>query len=243
MIKLDIKSQLPTAIKWTNEHSKQLGFSIAQALTATSKGINQIPESKNKSIVSDIRRLSEQKLDRPKKQTSTGWFATTANKRTLTTVISPKNKPWDRSPYIEGLIKGGDRPSKWIENTARKLGRLPSNIDLVPTHNVKRDNKYGNPKRTQIKRAFDQVGSGKTFIGKPEGTQRPIGIYQVKGTSMKALFIAKPSTSYPAPFANLEKKAMARANNVFGKYLRMRLEANVKANIKAGRADLRTGLF
>ena len=114
---------------------------------------------------------------------------------------------------------------------------MPSNIDLVPTHNVKRDNKYGNPKRTQIKRAFDQVGSGKTFIGKPEGTQRPIGIYQVKGTSMKALFIGQASTSYPAPFANLEKKAMARANNVFGKYLRMRLEANVKANIKAGRAD------
>ena len=242
MIKLDIKSELPTAIKWTNEHSKQLGFSIAQALTATSKGINQIPESKNKSIVSDIRRLSEQKLDLPKKQTSTGWFATTANKRTLTTVISPKNQPWDRSPYIEGLIKGGDRPSKWIENTARKLGRLPSNIDLVPTYNTPRD-KFGNPRRGFVKKAFDKVGIGKTIIGRPEGTARPVGIYQVKGTSLQALFIGQSSTSYPAPFSNLEKKAFARANNVFGKYLRMRLEANVKANIKAGRADLRTGIF
>ena len=35
MIKLDIKSELPTAVKWTNEHTKQLPFSIAQALTAT----------------------------------------------------------------------------------------------------------------------------------------------------------------------------------------------------------------
>ena len=87
------------------------------------------------------------------------------------------------------------------------------------------------------------MGTGKTIIGRPEGTARPIGIYQVKGTSLQALFIGQSSTTYPAPFANLEKKAMARANNVFGKYLRMRLEANVKANIKAGRADLRTGLF
>ena len=96
-IRLDIKSELPQATKWTNQHTKQLPFSIAQALTATSKGIASIPESKNKSIISDLRRLTEQKLDRPKKQTTTGWFATTANKRTLETRISPKNQHWDRT--------------------------------------------------------------------------------------------------------------------------------------------------
>ena len=242
MIKLDIKSELPTAVKWTNEHSKQLPFSIAQALTATSKGIAQIPDSKNKSVVSDLRRLAEQKLDRPKPQTATGWFATTANKRTLTTVISPKNKPWDRSSYFVGNIKGGDRPSKWVENTARKLGRFPSNLDLVPTKNTPRD-KFGNPKRGFVKKAFNNVGTGKTFIGRPEGTRRPIGIYEAKGSNLKALFIAKSSTNYPSPLASLENKAYARARNVFGKYFRMRLEANVKSNVKAGRADMRTGLF
>ena len=242
MIKLDIKSQLPTAIRWSNEHTKQLPFSIAQALTATSKGIAQIPDSKNKSVVSDLRRLAEQKLDRPKPQTATGWFATTANKRTLTTVISPKNKPWDRSSYFVGNIKGGDRPSKWVENTARKLGRFPSNLDLVPTKNTPRD-KFGNPKRGFVKKAFNNVGTGKTFIGRPEGTRRPIGIYEAKGSNLKALFIAKSSTNYPSPLASLENKAYARARNVFGKYFRMRLEANVKSNVKAGRADMRTGLF
>ena len=35
MIKLDIKSELPQAAKWTNEHTKQLPFSIAQALGLT----------------------------------------------------------------------------------------------------------------------------------------------------------------------------------------------------------------
>tara|TARA_Y100001973_G_scaffold32751_1_gene49305 strand:- start:68 stop:796 length:729 start_codon:yes stop_codon:yes gene_type:complete len=242
MIELKIKSELPTAIKFTNEHIKQLPFSIAQALTATSKGIASIPESKNKSIVSDIRRLSEKNLDRPKKQTSTGWFATTANKRTLQTRITPKDTNWDRNPYIKGLIKGGDRPSKWIELEARKLGRLPSNLDLVPTHNIDRDN-FGNPKRGQVKTLFKNVGTGKTFIGKPHNSTRPYGVYKVKGSGLEAKFVAKSSTNYPKPFANLEKKAMARANNVFGKYLRMRLEANVKANVKTGRADTRTGIF
>tara|TARA_Y100001951_G_scaffold27696_1_gene21560 strand:- start:36 stop:767 length:732 start_codon:yes stop_codon:yes gene_type:complete len=242
MIKLDIKSQLPQAIRWSNEHTKQLPFSIAQALTATSKGIAQIPDSKNKSVISDLRRLAEQKLDRPKPQTATGWFATTARKNDLRTIITPKDKPWDRNKYIKGLMKGGDRPSKWIEIEARKLGRLPSNLDLVPTKAVKRD-KFGNPKRGQIKTAFANVGSGKTFIGKPEGTSRPYGIYKVKGTSLKALFVGQSSTSYPTPLAGLENKAYARARNVFGKYFRMRLEANVKSNVKAGRADMRTGLF
>jgi hypothetical protein len=242
MIKLDIKSELPTAVKWTNEHTKQLPFSIAQALTATSKGIAQIPDSKNKSVVSDLRRLAEQKLDRPKPQTATGWFATTANKRTLTTVISPKNTNWDRSRYFIGNIQGGDRPNKWIELEARKLGRLPSNLDLVPTHNIDRD-KFGNPKRGQVKTLFKNVGTGKTFIGKPDNSTRPYGIYKVKGSGLEAKFVAKSSTNYPKPLASLEDKAYARARMVFGKYLRMRLEANVKSNVKAGRADMRTGLF
>jgi len=234
-IKLDIKSELPTAIKWTNQHTKQLPFSIAQALTATSKGIASIPESKNKSIISDLRRLAEQKLDRPKKQTSTGWFATTARKTDLKTVISPKNKykgkGWDRTPYFKGLMKGGDRPAKWIELEARKLSSLPTNIDLVPTRNTPRDT-YGNPKRAFVKRHLSNVASGKTFIGKPENTTRPIGIYQVKGSSLTALFVGQSSTNYPAPLQGLDRKAYARAQQVFGKYLRMRLEANVKSNIK-----------
>ena len=241
-MKLDVRSNLPQGIKWTNEHTKQLPFSIAQALTATSKGLASIPESKTKSIVEDLKRLAQQKLDRPKPQTAKGWFATTANKRTLTTVISPKNTNWDRAPYLAGNIKGGDRPNKWVENVAQKLSRIPSNIDLVPTKNTPRD-KFGNPKRGFVKKQFDKVSSGKTFIGRPEGTRRPIGIYEAKGSNLKALFIAKSSTNYPSPLASVERKAFARANNVFGKYFRMRLEANVNKEIKLKKADLRTGLF
>ena len=230
-IKLNIKSELPTAIKWTNQHTKELPFSIAQSLTAISKGIKEIPQSQNKSIISDFRRLAEQKLDKPKKQTTTGWFATTARKTDLKTVITPKNKPWNRNPYVKGLMKGGDRPAKWIELEARKLSSLPSNIDLVPTRNTPRDT-YGNPKRAFVKRHLSNVRSGKTFIGKPEGTTRPVGIYLVKGSSLTALFVGQSSTNYPAPLQGLDRKAYARAQQVFGKYLRMRLEANVRNSIK-----------
>ena len=246
MIRLEVKSELPRGIKWTNEMTRQLPFSISQALNATAgnrAGINQFPEAASKGVLADLRRIVNKNLDRPKKQTAEGFFATTAKKTALFVRITPKNKPWDRNSYITGNIKGGDRPSKWIENTARKLGSLPSNIDLVPTKNVKRDNKYGNPKRAQIKRAFDQVGSGETFIGKPEGTQRPIGIYQVKGASMKALFVGQSSTSYPTPLAGIERLAYARASRTFGPYLRRALDRNVKARVKQGKADLRTGFF
>jgi hypothetical protein len=235
--------------KWMNEYTKQLPFSASQALNAVAgnrAGINQFPEARNKGVLADLRRILNNKLDRPKKQISEGFYSTTAKKTALFVRITPKGgknvKTWDRNKYIVGNIKGGDRPSKWIEIEARKLGRIPSNLDLVPTYNVKRD-RYGNPNRTQIKRAFENVGSGKTLIGRPEGTTRPIGIYQQKGTSLKALFIAQPSTSYPTPLQGLERLAYARASRTFGPYLRKALEKNVRANVKAGRADIKTGLF
>nr|BAR26391.1 phage minor tail protein Z [uncultured Mediterranean phage uvMED] len=247
MIKLDIKSELPQAAKWTNEHTKQLPFSIAQALTATSKGLAKIPESKTKNIIADYKRIVKSKLDRPTKGIQDGFFATTANKRTLRTQITPKGtykgKGWDRGRYIAGNIKGGDRPNKWIEIEARRLGNIPSNLDLVPTKNVPRDD-YGNPKRGFIKTKFRGVSSGKTFIGKPQQIARPYGIYDVsKRGNLKAYFVAVSSTSYPKPLVDLKAKAQARANNVFGKYLRMRLKANVADNVKRGKADLRTSLF
>lgn len=236
MIKLDIKSELPKAVKWTNEHTKQLPFSIAQALTATSKGLAKIPESKTKNIIADYKRIINSRLDRPTKGIQNGFFATTANKRTLRTEITPKStykgKGWDRGRYIAGNIKGGDRPNKWIEIEARKLGNIPSDLDLVPTRNVPRDD-YGNPKRGFVKNKFKGVNRGKTFIGKPKQISRPYGIYDVsKRGNLKAYFVGVSKTNYPKPLSDLKSKAQARANNVFGKYLRMRLEANVKANTK-----------
>ena len=63
MIKLDIKSELPTAIKWTNEHTKQLGFSVAQALNASVQGSKFIAGSKQKSALNALAGSSRRYLD------------------------------------------------------------------------------------------------------------------------------------------------------------------------------------
>ena len=59
---------------------------------------------------------------------------------------------------------------------------------------------------------------------------------------MRPLFIAKPAAQYKAIFP-AERIAEDKIKSVFGIYLRDRLARNVAANVKAGRADRRTGLF
>ena len=114
-IQLDIKSELPTAIKWTNEHTKQLPFSIAQAMTASAKGISSIPGSKQKSALNALQATASRFLNKPKPQTAKGFRATTANKRNLSLMILPKDKIWDRNRYLSGNILGGHRAPKPFE--------------------------------------------------------------------------------------------------------------------------------
>ena len=80
-IGLDIKSELPKAIKWTDAHTKQLPFSISQAMNASAKGMKAVAGSKDRNALQALAGASKQYLDRPKPATSTGFRATTANKR------------------------------------------------------------------------------------------------------------------------------------------------------------------
>lgn len=232
---LDIKSELPKAIKWTDAYTKQLPFSIAQAITATAKGIKSIPESKSKNVVSDLERLTKQRLDKPKPSTVKGYRATTANKRTLKAEIMAKEKPYKRNRYIVGNIKGGPRPRTWA-NAFEQFGTIPSGNVLVPTKNVPRD-RYGGPKRSFVKAALGKAtrnptAKGQVFVGQPANKRRPFGVYKLAaGGQLKALFIAKPQAIYPKPLSKAYKLAQARTNNVFGSYLRKALEANVKASM------------
>ena len=228
--------------------TRQLPFSASQAINASVKGLRDLPESYNKSALTALKHLAKNKLDRPTKGIQEGWFATTAKKNNLKSVISPKSKfkgrdgkdkGWNRSRYFVGNIKGGDRPDKWIELEARKLGSLPSNLDLVPTREkkggIERD-RYGNPKRRKVQKLFENVGIGKTFIGKPENTTRPYGIYKVTPKGLKAQFVAVSSTSYPRPLDNIELVVYRRVDRTFGPYLRKLLDNNVKKALQAGLA-------
>ena len=246
-IQLDIKSELPTAIKWTNEHTKQLPFSIAQALTASAKGISSIPGSKQKSALNALAGSAKRFLDKPKPQTANGFRATTANKRTLSLMILPKDKIWDRNRYLSGNILGGQRAPKPYEIAfaARSNGDIQQGSRFVPTGALKPD-AFGNVSKANIKRvinSLEKTGRGRTMIGRPEGTTKPLGVYRQEARGrLRPLFLVKPVNNYSAVFP-AQRIAEEKIRSVFGLYLRDRLARNVAANVKAGRADMRTGIF
>lgn len=246
-IKLDIKSELPKAIKWTNEHTKQLPFSISQAMNASVKGLAAIPSSKQKSAINALTGSAKRFLDRPKPATAAGFFATTANKRTLSLTIKPKDKPWNRNRYLSGSILGGQRAPKPYEIAfaANSNGQIPSGSRFVPTGAIKPD-QYGNVSKSNLRKILNNLnktGNGRTIIGKPENTNKSLGVYkqETKGR-LRPLFLVKPSQNYSARFPAV-RIIETKVQSTFGVYLRDRLARNVAANVKAGRADTRTGFL
>ena len=237
-IRLDIKSELPKGIQWTNEHTRQLPFSIAQAINASVQGSKFIAGSKQKSALNRLAGSSRRYLDRPKKQTQKGFRATVARKATLTSVIMTKDRPYNMGRYLDQNIFGGDRKQKYdalfVRHSTAK--NIPANSRLVPTTAVKRD-RYGNITKTTINKIYKSIGTGNNtgnniFIGKPIGGNRPAGVYRrERNFKLRALFIAQPNASYPAIFP-AKKEAEDAIQKTFGMYLRRQLQVNVANNLK-----------
>ena len=112
MITLDVKSELPKGIKWTNEMTKQLPYSAANALNAVVQGSKFIPGSKQKSTLNALAGSSRRYLDRPKPSTQKGFRAIRATKRNLQTTILPKDRPYSQNRYLSGSILGGSAAPK-----------------------------------------------------------------------------------------------------------------------------------
>ncbi len=240
-IRLDIKSQLPQATKWTNQHTKQLPFSIAQAINASVQGSKFIAGSKQKSALNRLAGSSRRYLDRPKPQTQKGFRATVARKATLTSVITTKDKPYNMGRYLDQNIFGGNRKQKYDALLVRHATatNISGNSILVPTKNVflKKD-KYGNVSKATINKVITAIGTGTSkgnniFIGKPKGSNRPSGVYirHNNNKRLSALFIAQPSATYPAIFP-AKKEAEDAIQKTFGIYLRRQLQVNVANNLK-----------
>ena len=253
MITLDIKSELKLAEKWTNEHSKQLAYSVANAMNATVQGSKFISGSKQKSALQLLAREAPSYLKQPKPATQKGWRATRANKRNLSTTILPKDRPYNQQRYLGGNVLGGSRAPKdyGVALMKHPLARnMPSNARLVPTPywDGKKD-KYGNISKTKINKIFEQANTthyqtNSVFIGKPQGGSRPPGVYlrSNKNKKLRPLFYAVSSVRYGArfPVESLVKRSVQKD---FGIYLRQELTKNVAKNVKAGKADRRTGIF
>tara|TARA_B000000557_G_C20779807_1_gene445954 strand:- start:54 stop:782 length:729 start_codon:yes stop_codon:yes gene_type:complete len=236
-IRLDIKSELPTAIKWTNQHTKQLQFSIAQAINTSVQGSKFIAGSKQKSALNTLAGSSRRYLDRPKPSTQKGFRATVAKKSTLTSVIKTKDRPYNQDRYLGGSIFGGDSKQKYdalfVRHSTAK--NIPPNSRLVPTTAVKRD-RYGNITKTTINKIYKSIGTARNtgdnvFIGKPTGGNRPAGVYRrERGNKLRALFIAQQSVNY-SPIFPAKKEAEGAITKTFGLYLRRQLQVNVRNNM------------
>ena len=236
-IRLDIKSELLTAIKWTNQHTKQLPFSIAQAINASVQGSKFIAGSKQKSALNTLAGSSRRYLDRPKPSTQKGFRATVARKATLTSVIKTKDRPYNQDRYLGGSIFGGDSKQKYdaifVRHSTAK--NIPPNSRLVPTTAVKRD-RYGNITKTTINKIYKSIGTARNtgdnvFIGKPTGGNRPAGVYRrERGNKLRALFIAQQSVNY-SPIFPAKKEAEGAITKTFGLYLRRQLQVNVRNNM------------
>jgi len=238
MIKLDIKSELDIGAKWTNQHTKQLAFSISQAINASVQGSKFIPGSKQKSALNGLAGSSRRYLDRPKPSTQKGFRATIAKKSTLTSVIKPKDRPYNQDRYLSGNIFGGERKPKYdaLFVNHPTATNIPTGAKLVPTANIKRD-RYGNIARRTINDIYKSVGTGNTsgnniFIGKPQGGNRPAGVYRrERNFKLRALFIAVNSTNYNSIFP-AKKVVEDKVKSTFGLYLRKQLQTNVSREIK-----------
>ena len=238
MIKLDIKSELDIGAKWTNQHTKQLAFSISQAINASVQGSKFIPGSKQKSALNGLAGSSRRYLDRPKPSTQKGFRATIAKKSTLTSVIKPKDRPYNQDRYLSGNILGGQRKQKYdaLFVNHPTATNIPTGAKLVPTANIKRD-RYGNIARRTINDIYKSVGNTNTkgsniFIGKPQGGSRPAGVYRrERNFKLRALFISVNSTNYNAIFP-AKKVVEDKVKSTFGLYLRKQLQTNVNKEIK-----------
>ena len=254
MIKLDLKSELPSAIKWTNEHSRQLPFSVSQALNSVVGGSKFLPGSERSSIVKAMEKASARTFDQPKVYTTKAWrLGERATKRRPIAELVPKDSPktGDREPHLRHSITGGQRGVKPFEAKFRThpLSTLPSGSRLVPA-TVKTDTR-GNVSMRTLTDIYNLIGT-KVFIGTPKGRGRLPGVYSrdqhlMKGTNtildpvLRPLFIATPSATY-RPILRVEQTAQQVAQREFGNQLRFWLTKNVRENTRRGRADLGTGL-
>ena len=255
-VTLDIESELPKAIRWTNEHTRQLPFSISQAINGTAQG-DRMRARRERSVIAAAEDTTKRLLDRPKSTTIKSYrVAQRATKRNLQALIVAKDKPYKRNSYITGNIRGGERPQKNYERVfIGKASRaaFSSTTRLVPTHAIKPD-RYGNVTKRRIEGLLSKFSTnyesgGTLFAGVPkgvvEGRRRPAGIYRRhnRNKRLTALFIDPSGTDYGTALYTLRPDMARQAQKTFGPLLRTYIERNVQAEISRGRADTRTGLI
>jgi hypothetical protein len=219
-INLDIKSELPKAIRWTDAMTKQLPFAISQAINSTAFDARTA-----------LNGATQQYFDKPNRFTQTAFLVQKTNKRELEAKVYANDQQGrDRARYLRFGIAGGTRPQKGFERKflADVVGTrtIPPGAQLQPTSLVKRDGS-GNVSLSTIKRiqkGLNGNARGGFFVGTPRGGDRPPGIYRRSREQLFPYFIATDQRSRyrpRLPMAEIGEKVVQRR---FGVYLRSSLE-------------------
>lgn len=215
-IRLDIKSELPTAIRWTDTMTKQLPFAISKALNSVGFDVRDA-----------LKGASRQVFQNPTPFIQNAWRVDRSSKRNLSVLIYPEAK---RVPYLLRNITGGQRGNKPFERKylAEAVSSMPANSKLIPA--AIRRNAAGNVSLAVLKTITSQSkqkGRNSVFIGTPIGGARPPGVYQRVGgrgnPKLKPLFIAVQRASY-RPIFPIQAIGAKVAERRFGIYLRSSLE-------------------
>ena len=218
-ISLDISSELPKAIRWTDQMTKQLPFAISQALNSTAFDARVA-----------INSSTRQYFDKPNRFTQTAFFVKRSTKRELEAVVYAEAAPGkDRARYLKYGIQGGRRTQKGFERKflTEVVGTrsIPAGAQLVPTSLVKL-NAQGNVSLATIKRiqkGLASQGNGTFFIGTPKGGNRTAGIYRRSKGQLFPYFLAiqsKANYRGRLPIRDIGGKVAQRR---FGGYLRSSL--------------------
>ncbi len=255
-ITLDIKSELPTAIRWTDAITKQLPWAIAKAMT----------ESAKKAQVA-LKAQTPRYVDRPTRFTMNSTFVRFASPKKLEAWVgfkdfAPKGTP--AAKYLQPMVGGGTRVQKATERQLSAAGVLPSGSFIVPTGVTPlKLNAYGNlagSTYTQVLsrlKAFGQQGytanvSGAKrsqskrsqrdyFVGTPGGL--PLGIYARLGKRPKGgglprgfhtAFYVTRQPRYQPTFP-VQKILDSTYRNTFGPHLRSALERELAYQAARGR--------
>ena len=222
-ITLDIKSELPKAIRWTDTMTKQLPFAISQALNSTAFDARAA-----------LNGATRQYFDRPNRFTQSAFLAGKSTKRNLeATVYANDQQGRDRARYLRFGIQGGERPQKGFERKflASIVGTrtIPTGAQLQPTSLVKLDGS-GNVSLSTIKRIQKGLSGnarGGFFVGTPKGGNRPAGIYRRSREQLFPYFIATEGKARYKPRFPMSEIGQKVVQRRFGVYLRSSLERAV----------------
>jgi hypothetical protein len=255
-ITLDIKSELPKAMRWTDAMTKQLPWAIAKAMT----------ESAKKSQVA-LKAQTPRYVDRPTAFTMNSTFVRYASPKNLEAWVGFKefaSKGTPAAKYLQAMAGGGVRRQKSSERQLVASGVLPAGSFIVPTGVTPlKLNAYGNlsgSTYTQVLsrlKALGQQGytgnvSGSQrsqskrsqrdyFVGRPAGL--PLGIYARLGKRPKGgglprgfhtVFYVTRQPRYEATFP-IQKILDNTYRNTFGPHLRAALERELAYQAARGR--------